>query len=135
MRTWPALTRRRTIPDMPMWGVAVALLVLGGCAGWAALRPEGPPVSEARDPNAVIRESRALVAEGEALVEAVRANDQRHVDGVKEATQARSRLEADREARRPAAVSAARIGYGALAALNVSVGVWLLAVSRRPRPS
>ena len=41
-----SLTRRRSIPEVPAWVAATVLLFLAGCAGWAAVRPEGPSVVE-----------------------------------------------------------------------------------------
>jgi hypothetical protein len=134
MGLWQSLTRRRNIPEVPAWVAAAALLFLAAYCGWAAVRPEGPPVTDIRDPATLLQESRELTADSEALMQAVRENDQRHVEQLKADMQARSRREADREGTRAAAVTAARTWYGLIAALNFSVGVWLVVAACKSRP-
>lgn len=134
MGLWQSVTRRRDIPEVPTWVAAAALLFLATYAGWAAVRPEGPPVTENRDPADLVQDSRELVAHGEALMQALRDNDQRHVEQLKAELEARSRREADRQGKRAAAVTAARTWYGLIAALNFAVGAWLLVATRKSRP-
>lgn len=135
MRLWHSLTRRCNIPEVPAWIAAAALLVLAMYGGWAAIRPEGPPITVVRDPADLLRDSRDLVAHGEALMQALRDNAQRQVEQLKAELQTRSRREAEREGKRAAAVSDARTWYGLIAALNFSVGAWLLVAARKPRPA
>jgi hypothetical protein len=134
MGLWQSLTRRRNIPEVPAWVAAAALLSLAAYCGWAAVRPEGPPVTDIRDPAELLQESRELTAHGETLMQAVRENDQRHVEQLKAEIQAHSRREAEREGKRAAAVTAARTRYGLIAALNFAVGVWLLVAARKSLP-
>ena len=135
MVLWHSLTRRRNIPEVPAWVAAGALLFLATYSGWAAVRPEGPPVTEIRDPADLLPDSRELIARGEALMQAMRDNDQSQIEQLKAELQARSRWEAEREGKRAAAVTAARTWYGLIAALNFAVGVWLLVAARKPRPA
>jgi hypothetical protein len=134
MGLWQSLTRRREIPEGPTWVAAAALLFFAAYAGWAAVRPEGPPVTENRVTADVLQDSRELIAHGEALMQAMRDNDQRQVEQLKEELVARSRREAEREGKRAAAVKAARTWYGVIAALNFAVGAWLLVAARKSQP-
>lgn len=134
MGLWQSLTRRRNIPEVPAWVAAAALLLLAAYSAWAAIRPEGPPVTDIRDPADRVRESRELTAHGEALVRAVRENDQLQVEHLQAEFEARSRREAEREGNRAAAVTAARTWYGLIATLTLAVGVWLLVAARKSRP-
>jgi hypothetical protein len=129
-----SLTRRRSIPEVPAWVASAALLLLAGYAGWAAVRPEGPPVMGIREPDEVLQDSRELLAQGDALMQAVRENDERQIEKIKAEFEARSRREADREDKRTSAVAAARRWYGVIAALNFAVGVWLLVAGRGSWP-
>ncbi len=134
MGLWQSLTRRRNIPEPPDWVVAAALLLLAAYGGWAAIRPEGPPVTDIRDPADLLRESRELTAHGEALVQAVRENNQLQVEYLQAEIEALSRREAEREGKRAAAVTAARTWYGLIATLTLAAGVWLLIAARKSRP-
>lgn len=134
MGLWHSLTRRRSIPEVPAWLAAVTLLFLSAYAGWAAVRPEGPPIPEIREPANLVKDSRELIADGEAMMQAIRDDDQRKVEQLKAELQARSRREAEREDHRAAAVTAARTWYGVIAAVNFTAGAWLLAAARKPQP-
>ena len=134
MGLWQSLTRRRDIPELPTWLATAALLFLAAYAGWAAVRPEGPPVTENRDTAEVLQDSRELISKGEALMQAVRDHDQRQVEQLKDELVARSRQEAERKGKRAAATSAARIWCGVIAALSFAVGAWLLVALRKSRP-
>ena len=134
MGLWRSLTRRRTIPEVPTWIAATALLAVAAYAGWAAVRPEGPPIMQNRDPADLFRESRDLVAHGESLMQAMRDHDRDRVEELHAALQARSRREAEREGKRAAAVMAARAWFGVIAAVSFAVGLSLLVAAQRSRP-
>ena len=134
MGLWQSLTRRRAIPEVPTWVAAAALLCVAAYAGWAAVRPEGPPVTDNRDTAQVLQDSRELIAQGDALMQAIRDNDQPQIKQLEEELVARSRREAEREGKRAAAVKAARTWHGVIAALNFAVGAWLLVAARKSQP-
>ena len=134
MELWHALTRRRNIPEVPATIAAVALLLLAAYAGWAAVRPEGPPVTDITDQADLMQDSREMVAHGEALLQAVRDSDQRQVEQRSAEVHAWSRWEADRAVKRAAAVAAARAWFGLIAALTFAVGAWLLIAGRQSWP-
>lgn len=138
MGLWQSLARRREIPEVPTRVAAAALLFFAAYAGWAAVCPEGPPVTENRSTADVLQDSRELIAHGEALIQAMRDNDQRQVEQLveqmKEETEARSRRETEREGKRAAAVKTARTWCGVIAALNFAVGTWLLVAVRKSQP-
>jgi hypothetical protein len=138
MELWHALTRRRNIPEVPATIAAVALILLAAYAGWAAVRPEGPPVTDITDQADLMQDSREMVAHGEALLQAVRDSDQRQVEQRSAEFHAWSRREAEREAdravKRAAAVAAARAWFGLIAALTFAVGAWLLIAGRQSWP-
>ncbi len=102
--------------------------------GWAAVRREGPPVTEIGDPAKELQDSRALIDQSDALMQAMRDNDQRQVEQLKAERRARSRSEAEREDKRAVAVATARKWYGLSAAVSFVMGVWLLAAARKARP-
>lgn len=133
MGLWQSLTQRRTLPKAPAWAAAAAFLFLAAYGGWAALRPEGPPVKEIRAPAELLQDSRETIADVGALVQAVSDGDQDRVEHLNGELQDRARREAEREGRRAAAVTAARTRYGSIAVLNFVLAVWLLAAARQPR--
>ena len=132
MRLWQLLTARRDIPEIPNWVAVATLLCLSVYLGWVAVSPEGPPVD--RDVAQLLQGSRESIALSEAVISAVRDNDQRRVEEVREKLAAQSRLEADREARRVDAVKTARRLYGVIAALLFTAGAWLLLAGRKSSP-
>ena len=138
MGLWQSLTRRREIPELPTRVEAAAFLFFAAYAGWAAVRAEGPPVTENRSTADVLQDSREHIAHGEALIQAMRDNDQRQVEQLveqmKEETEARSRRETEREGKRAAAVKIARTSWGVTAALSFAVGTWLLVAVRKSQP-
>lgn len=129
-----SLMRRVNIPEAPAWAAAAVLLLLSAYGGLAAVRPEGPPVTDIGHPAELLQESREVTAHGEAVLQAMRENDQGRVEQLKAEMQARYRRSAEREGKRAAAVTTARTWYGLITSLNFAVAVWLLIAARRSRP-
>lgn len=134
MRPWQALSRRRNIPEVPAWLAAVILLVVAAGAGWVAIRPEEPALAAIREPADLLRDSRASIALGEAVLQAVRDDDRRRLENLKAELEARARRESEREDERAAAARTARAWCGVIAVLTFGVGAWLLVATRDPGP-
>ena len=133
MSLWRTLTAHREV-RAPAWMAAAVLLGLGAYSGWLALRPAGPPVTDGRGTDELVRESRDLSSRAEALIRAVRDGDQDAVGRLRSEQEVWSRRKQERAAERAAAVRVARGWHGLLAALALVVGGWLLVASRGGSP-
>ena len=138
------MSRRAVLP----WALPVAVLGLGLYFGWEAIRPDGPGMIHARDVEDVLSasadsivEAKEYMAPTERLHRAIKEGDReviQRLEAEQEALNHRmeERLTAKRaaeekgRAERAAAVRRARVTFGIVGALLLSLGAWNLIAGR-----